>query len=176
MRQRKPVPGAVVAAEDRSPEGAVHSKRNLVTQPNQKDKTMMLRTLSNAARLALLAGLLVIGVGCDSGGPDDDKIDIPNLTGSWFGTTTVQGATFTADLQVSETGGIVNANGTLVFVEPIAVSATGTYNFPQVSMTIRSTGLEDLNFNATLSADGESLTGSMRGSGFDNFGITLRRN
>jgi hypothetical protein len=131
----------------------------------------MIRTMKYAAQVAFLLTLTLVGVGCDSGGDDED----PNLDGRWLGTTTVQGATFTADLQINENGGNVNATGTVTFINPLAVSATGTYNFPNVSMTIQSSGFEDLNFSGTLSADGDQLTGSMNGSGFDNFSITLRR-
>lgn len=135
--------------------------------------------LRRAAAAFLLLALLAVA-GCDSSDPVDDNDDpppptVPTLTGSYLGTTTVQGATFTIDMQIVENGGSVNGNGTLVFIDPVAVSASGTYNFPNVSMTIRSSGLQDLNFSGTLSADGQSITGTMRGSGFDNFGITLRR-
>lgn len=132
----------------------------------------MLRSLKYSAQVALLLAITLVGVGCDSGG-DDDKD--PALTGHWMGTTTVQGATFTVDMQFNEVNGNVNANGTLVYVDPLAVTGTGTYNFPNVSLTIRSSGFTDLNFTGTLSADGDQLTGSIRASGFDNFSITLRR-
>ncbi len=131
----------------------------------------MLRSLKYSAQVALLLAITLVGVGCDSGGDDKD----PGLSGQWMGTTTVQGATFTVDMQLNEVSGNVNANGTIVFVEPLAVTGSGTYNFPNVSLTIKSTGFADLNFTGTLSADGDQLTGSMRGSGFDNFSITLRR-
>ena len=114
--------------------------------------------------------LLIGAAGCGSDANED-----PTITGSWFGTTTVQGSTFTVDIQLNDNSGSVNGNGTMVFVEPLAVNANGTYNFPNLSMTIRSSGFQDLNFNGTLSADGNSLTGSLRGSAFDNFSITLRR-
>lgn len=131
----------------------------------------MTRAIRSAIGAVLLVSFSLTSIGCD-----DNTVEAePTLSGSWFGTTTVQGATFTVDLQMTENSGNVNANGTIVFVDPIAVNATGTYNFPTVSMTIRSSGLADLNFNGTLSADGNSLTGSMRGSGFDNFSVTLRR-
>ena len=131
----------------------------------------MIRSIRSAVGAVLFVAVTLSSVGCDDNSVEAD----PTLSGSWAGTTTVAGATFTVDLQMTETSGNVNANGTLVYIDPIAVNATGTYNFPSVSMTIRSSGLQDLNFDGDLTADGKSLTGSMRGSGFDNFSITLRR-
>jgi hypothetical protein len=119
----------------------------------------------------LLAGFLTA---CDSSDPDPVQNN-PALSGQWRGTATVQGSTLTVNLQIVENNGVVNGNGTITLANPVAVSATGTYNFPSVALTIRSSGLEDLNFTGTLGADGRSLSGSMSGSGFDNFAITLSK-
>ena len=122
---------------------------------------------------ALLLLLFVFVAGCDSGG-DDDESD-PTVTGSWVGTTTVQGAVLTMDIQLTERDQTINGSGSLTLVDPIAVRITGTHNFPNVALTITSSGLQDLNFTGTLAGGGESLTGRLVGSGFDNFSITLRK-
>ncbi len=131
----------------------------------------MLRSLKYSAQVALLLAITLIGVGCDSGGDDKD----PSLSGRWLGTATIQGGTLTVDVQMSENNGAVTATGFVSLVEPVAVSGTGTYNFPNVSVTLRSSGIDDMNFSGTLGADGQTLAGTMNASGFANFGITLRR-
>lgn len=131
----------------------------------------MIRLLRNTSALALL-----IAAGTLLGACSDNPVEAePSLTGRWFGQTTIQGAPLSVDLQFQENGGTVNAAGTMVLIEPLAVTATGVYNFPSLSLTIRSTGYTDMSFSGELGADGNSITGSMRGSGFDNFSITLRR-
>lgn len=129
--------------------------------------------------LPTLALLLAFSLpACDSADPlpPPPPPSVPTLTGQYLGTQTLQGATFTMEMQLIENNGVVNGNGTITFAGPTAFSATGTYNFPNVALTIRSSGLEDLNFTGTLAADGNSLSGTLNGaSQFDNFGITLRR-
>jgi|GEM_PF-2070555 len=130
------------------------------------------------ALLLPLALLLAAALpACDSADPEPQLPPpaAPSLSGQWQGNTTVQGSLLTLNLQLVESGGNVNGNGTINLGTPLAVSATGTYNFPSVAMTIRSSGFADLNFSGTLGADGRSLSGTMQGSGFDNFGITLTR-
>jgi hypothetical protein len=133
------------------------------------NRNSLLRWVITLALVVSVAGLS----GCDSSDPNGGPS--PMLTGSWNGTSTVQGLSFNVSLQLVENNGAVNGNGTITLQNTVAVSATGTYNFPAVSMTIRSSGFEDLNFSGTLSADGNSISGTMMGSGFDNFGLTLRR-
>lgn len=131
----------------------------------------MVRQAQHWFFLLLLAVLPFTVISCDSGGDEGD----PVVTGSWFGTTTVQGDTFTMDVQLTERDSQITGNGTMTFVETVAVTVQGTHNFPNVSITLQSTGFEDLNFNGTLSGDGNAITGSLRGSGFDNFSITIRK-
>jgi hypothetical protein len=132
---------------------------------------MLLKHINLHNTLLLILSVAIINVGCSDNSSDRD----PSLTGSWLGTATVEGSTLTVNVQLNENNGAVNGNGVMTLIDPVAVNITGTYNFPSVSMTIRSSGLADLNFNGNLSAGGNSLTGSMSGSGFDNFSITLQR-
>lgn len=131
----------------------------------------MKRFIRNTAVVALLIAASATSFACSDNPVEAD----PVLTGRWFGQTTVQGTPLSMELQLQESGGSVNAAGTMVFVEPLAVTATGVYNFPSLSLTVRSSGFADLSFTGELGADGNSISGSMRGSGFDNFSITLRR-
>lgn len=126
------------------------------------------------ARLFTLTALLVLPLGllgCDSGGDESD----PTVTGSWTGNANFEGSQVTLSLQLTERDQLINGSGSIQLVNTVAVSASGTHNFPNVSLTLTSTGLEDLNFQGTLSGDGNSLSGSLSGSGFENFGITLRK-
>lgn len=126
--------------------------------------------------LFMLLLALPLVTACDSADPEPPPPPgPPALSGQWQGSTTIQGLVFSLNAQLVENSGVVNGNGTLNFQNPIAVNITGTYNFPSVSMTIRSNGFEDLNYSATLGADGRTLSGTMSGSGFDNFGLTLTR-
>nr|BCX01925.1 MAG: hypothetical protein KatS3mg041_1971 [Bacteroidota bacterium] len=96
----------------------------------------------------------------------------PGLSGRWTGV--VQGITI--DVTLVETKGTITGSGSIQAPGvSISVSVTGTYSFPNVSMTFRSTGYEDFTFSGTLSADGNTLSGSLNGSGFNNVAITLRR-
>ncbi len=131
----------------------------------------MTRFLSNTPAFALLIALTLTSAACSDNPVEAD----PSLTGRWFGQTTIQGTPLSVDLQMQENAGTVNAVGNMVFVDPIAVTASGVYNFPSLSLTVRSSGFDDLSFSGELGADGNSITGSMRGSGFDNFSVTLRR-
>lgn len=126
--------------------------------------------------LFLLLLALPLVAACDSADPaPPPPPPPPSLGGSWAGSTTIQGLVFSLSAQLVENNGVVNGNGTLTYQNPLAVTITGTYNFPSVSMTIRASGFEDLNYSATLGADGRTLSGTMSGSGFDNFGLTLTR-
>lgn len=129
---------------------------------------LRLKRPRNAILLMVAIAFLTFGCGTDS---NED----PSVSGSWLGTATINGGTMTMSIQLQENSGSLNGNGTLTFVDPLAINATGTHNYPNVSMTIRSSDLQDMNFNATMSGDGNALTGTLQGSGFNNFSFTLRR-
>jgi len=131
---------------------------------------MNIQFLKSRKILLLISAIALLSFGCGTDSNED-----PSVSGSWMGTATIEGGTLTINLQILENSGNLNGNGTLTFVEPLSINANGTHNYPNVSMTIRSSNLEDLNYNATLSGDGNSLTGTLQGSGFNNFSFTLRR-
>ena len=128
--------------------------------------------LRNTATLPLLLVLMLSTAACSENPVEDED---PSLTGRWSGQTTIGGTPLSMEIQMQENNGSVNATGNMVFVEPLAITATGVYNFPSLSLTVRSSGFADMSFAGELGADGNSISGSMRGSGFDNFAITLRR-
>lgn len=135
--------------------------------------TTPMKSLTRSAMTIVLLGTLSLAFAACSDNPTEDTE--PVITGRWFGQTTIQGTPLSMELQMQENGGNVNATGNMVLVEPLAVTATGVYNFPSLSLTVRSSGYADMSFTGELGADGDAISGSMRGSGFDNFSITLRR-
>ncbi|HEX7070928.1 MAG TPA: hypothetical protein VF190_08985 [Rhodothermales bacterium] len=131
----------------------------------------MLRLLKYSASVALLLAITLVGVGCDSGGDDDE----PSLTGRWVANTTFQGVNLIIDLQLTQNGGNVSANGTVRLVNIVAISGNGTYNHPSVALTLTSTGLEDMNFTGSVVSGNQEISGTLNGSGFENFSVSLRR-
>jgi hypothetical protein len=129
----------------------------------------MAQRITRGISLLLLLILPVVSAGCDS-----DESD-PTVTGSWGGTANVQGSIVSLDMQLTENSGSVTGSGTLNVGGPIAINVTGTHNYPSVALTVRSTGFADLSFQGTLSGDARQITGTLSGSGFDNFGITLAK-
>lgn len=119
----------------------------------------------------LLLLLILTLPACDSGAEDED----PSLNGSWQGTTTISGLTVGMAMQLNEASGAVTGNGTVSAPDPVAVTITGTYTYPNVSLTLRSTSFADLSFAGTVSGDGKAISGSLNGSGFNNFGLTIRK-
>ena len=123
-------------------------------------------------RLAMMVVISASLVACSD---NPVEADDPSLTGRWFGQTTIQGTPLSMDIQLQENNGIISGAGTMVLVEPLAITTTGVYNFPSMTLTVRSNAFEDMSFTGDLGADGNTINGSMRGSGFDNFGFSLRR-
>jgi hypothetical protein len=135
----------------------------------------MLNRLLNLRSLILAAFCLILvagTTGCDSGGDEET----PTVTGTWRGTANVGGASLTMNLQLTERDQSINGSGTIVGAQSIAVSISGTHNFPNVSMTISSAGLEPLNFLGVLSGDNRTLQGNLSGSGFENVAFSLLKN
>lgn len=114
----------------------------------------------------LLIFVALLAVACsDSTGP------APRVTGNWSGT--VGSASLT--LQLTQTDAAVSGTG--AFSGPggsAAMTATGSYIKPTVSMTLSSPGFEPINITGTL--NGDALNGTANGSGFINSAVTLTRN
>lgn len=125
--------------------------------------------------LAVVSLLIALAAaGCeDSSGPAT-----PSLTGRFVGATTgVQ-----ADLNLTETGGNVTGNGTIVAPNPanvlqsltIPVTVTGTHAHPNVTLTARATGQPDATFTGAFQ-DANTVTGSLSLPGFPTVSLTLTR-
>jgi hypothetical protein len=73
------------------------------------------------------------------------------------------------------TGGAVTGTGTISGAgTPLAITVTGTHSHPNVSLNANAPGFEPMNFQGTFTND-NTINGTLNGSGFDNFALTLQR-
>jgi hypothetical protein len=97
------------------------------------------------------------------------------VAGSWTGPIREQGNTVARlDLALNEANGAVTGAGTLGDgAGSIAVMASGTYDGPNLSLTLSSGGLESVDLNAVVSK--AEMRGTLSGSGFNNTPIRMTR-
>lgn len=120
--------------------------------------------------LALLAlPPLLAACGDSATEPEPD----PLVTGSWSGTS--QGVTLNLTL-TEGVGGSVSGSGNMAgSLDNLAlVVRQGTHSYPSLSLVLAATGYEDLNFAGRLLSEDE-ISGTLNGSGFDDFNLNLRR-
>lgn len=113
--------------------------------------------------------MLLVGCGGDSSGPAPIQVE-----GAWSGPVTFSsGSSGTLSFTVTETAGSVTGSGTLVGSTSAALSVSGSYSEPNVSLTLSSPGFQPINLTGVVSSS--SLTGTINGSGFLNSAVTLAR-
>jgi Divergent InlB B-repeat domain len=97
------------------------------------------------------------------------------VAGSWTGPIREQGNTVARlDLALNEANGAVTGEGTLGNgAGSIAVTASGTYDGPDLALALRSEGLESVNLTAVVSK--ADMRGTLSGSGFNNTPIRMTR-
>jgi hypothetical protein len=118
---------------------------------------------------AFLSALLALTV-AGSAACDKATSPTPVMAGNWSGS----GGGISMNLSLSQSGQAVTGNGSMSGGSgAIAVTVSGNFNNPNFSLTIAASGYEDLNFAGTLS--GNSATGVMNGSGFNQVGMTMTR-
>ncbi len=121
-----------------------------------------------AVRLLPLLLLLVFAAAC---GDSPSQPRTPSIDGAWSGSA----AGFTLNLVLASGAAGVSGNGTVSGEgTSIAVTATGTHVHPNVALTLQATGFQDLNFQGQFTDD-NTINGTLNGSGFNNFALTLRR-
>ena len=103
---------------------------------------------------------------------------IPTTSGRWSGSAqgTLLGL-FTLNLKLSESeAGEIIGNGNIVNAVNVAIVVTGTRAHPNVSMNLdlSSGGFAPINYSGQL-VDDNTITGTLNGSGFTNFAMTIRR-
>lgn len=130
------------------------------------------------ATLALLlptggALALALVAGCSG-----DKTTAPTpvaVAGSWVGPVTLtSGSSATLSLTLREAAGAVSGNGSIgTATDAIALTVTGTYTEPHVSLTLTSPEVNPLDLSGTVTDS--TITGLVNGSGFANANARLRR-
>lgn len=125
-------------------------------------------------RMFMLPLLLVFfaAAGCGDDSPTDTSAT--TLDGSWSGES--QGITLSLTLN-EDSEGSLSGSGSLSDSEGSAALtvSSGTHVPPNVTMTLSSTGLPDLNFSGEVSGD-NVIIGALEGGGLSSdFDITLSR-
>lgn len=95
-----------------------------------------------------------------------------SVTGRYTGSN--QG--ISVDLTLTENNGNVTGSGTIVDGQQstFSISVSGTFNAPNVNLTLTSAQLQEpIQLTGTVANDGSSINGTMSGSGLSNFSITL---
>lgn len=127
----------------------------------------------SAARRSLVA-LLAFGVvtlaACDSG----DTEPPPDIEGQW-GMTTDTGV-LALTLSLSEQSGEVTGQGSLSRGGPShLVDVSGVYDYPSLSLTLRSQAQEEITFDGTVSERGTRISGILSGGDLGGTQVTLAR-
>jgi hypothetical protein len=118
--------------------------------------------------LWLVLALVIAACGGDNG-PDPIQVE-----GTWSGTFKSGSLTGAVAMTLVEEDGDVSGDGTIGSADDaLAVTLSGTFSEPNVSLTVSAPGFEDMNLSGTV---GETkLTGTLNGSGFTNATVTLTR-
>lgn len=121
--------------------------------------------------LLLCASVALALPACDSGGDEE-----PGIEGQWSGTANVQGGAISVDVTLNESDGDISGNGVLnVGGETASTDVSGTYNYPNVSLTFSTQQYEDLSISGDINEGGTQIDGELNGSGFSGQVITLTR-
>jgi hypothetical protein len=117
--------------------------------------------------LALLASLLVLTACGDSG----TGARAPSLSGAWAGSS--QGLVL--NITVTERDQQVAGSGSLAAGQTSAgVVVEGTHVHPNVSLMLRPSGFQELNFSGRFTDD-NNISGTLQGSGFTGQELQLVR-
>jgi hypothetical protein len=113
--------------------------------------------------ISLLSALFLTLSGC--GGSDSPAApQAVNPSGGW---TSVNG-TARLTMTINSVNGTVSGNGQFTQGSTsIAMSITGTYVPPSISLSMSATGFQTLNFSGAVESP-TRMTGTLNGSGFSN--------
>ena len=123
-------------------------------------------------RRVLLAALVAFAVGCGGDGGSDNT---PTLDGQWVGTVNTSSGSGELSLTLNEgNNGQVTGTGTLTVVgDAVALTVTGNYSPPDVSLQMTNPQFEPANLTGTVSKD--QIKGTLNGSGLVSISVTLVR-
>jgi hypothetical protein len=129
-----------------------------------------MRPVSHRYVLATLATALTLACS-DSFGPQSA------LNGTWTGSASDGSATsISATLTLIESKGTISGSGNLSGTGgAAAITVTGTHTGANVSLTLSIAGFQPANFTGAVEVGGLRMNGTLNGSGFQNFVLTLTR-
>lgn len=117
---------------------------------------------------------LTLAIAACGGDGGSTEPDIPEVTGQWNGPINTSGAAGTLALTLNESDGTVTGTGTLSTAgDALALTVTGNYAPPNVSLQLNASGFEPLNLSGSVTED--EIDGTLNGSGFVNVAVTLAR-
>lgn len=117
--------------------------------------------------------LLAFALACGGDSNEPTRIE---AEGQWSGPINNNSGTplGTMVLTLVETAGAVTGSGNVTAgTESLAITTTGTYAPPNLSLTLSAPGFNDMNLTGTVAET--ALTGTLNGSGFVNAAIALTR-
>lgn len=120
-------------------------------------------------RWTLTLALLVFAASCKK----DATAPPPTVTGTWAGFTGSQKLTIT----ITENAGTVGGSGTITNTSTgtRALSITGSWSRPTLSITFSSGTAQPFNLTANLNPAGTNLAGPLNGSGFSGEVMSMTR-
>jgi hypothetical protein len=111
--------------------------------------------------------LVLLALGCS----DSTEPVLPSMAGAWSGNIQGSSLTFTA----TENGQVVSGNGHISSgTQSVALTVSGTHSHPNVALTVRITGYQDLAFSGTF-VSASQVSGRLNGSGFNNEQFVISR-
>jgi hypothetical protein len=121
-------------------------------------------------RKHLLAALVALVAGCGGDGGTDNT---PAIDGLWIGTVNTNSGSGELSLTLNEgNNGQVTGTGTLTVVgDAVALTVTGNYSPPNVSLQMTNPQFEPANLTGTVSKD--QIKGTLNGSGLVSIAVTL---
>lgn len=115
--------------------------------------------------------LLVLAAGA-LGCHDTPLAPVQTVDGVWSGVQNGYSLSFTlaqSDTLVSGTATISSVGGS------VAGTAAGTFKYPKLSITIHIQGLEDAQYDGTMSTTEAKIFGALNGSGLNNVEVDVRK-
>ncbi len=120
----------------------------------------------------LLILLTLMLTGCGDDGPSEP--DTPAVQGQWNGVINTNAGSGSLSLTLNEANGNITGSGTLTVTgDAIALTVTGNYAPPNVSLQMTAPGFEPMNLSGAVNED--EIAGTLNGSGFVNIAVTLDR-
>lgn len=96
-----------------------------------------------------------------------------DVSGQWSGT--ISGVSMSVSLNENAEGNISGNGNFSGSADSFAFDVSGSHVNENVSLTISATGVQDLNYSATLE-DEDQMEGELNGSGYSGEPLTLIRN